>query len=139
MFRAKDLKSGRWRYGNYIYLLHENNRESHFIQEVNATWYAEPEYQRGWSHDKYEIDPETLGMDTGVKDENDKPIYGSIEYKPGKMSKGGDQVKYNIGTSDNPRYETEKMTIFLAHSVYWNGLLSIDGVRQVEIIGPACD
>ena len=61
-------KDGDLVYGNYIYLRHDDGRESHFIQEVDAKYYSKPEYNRGWSHDRFEVIPETVGQSTGLKD-----------------------------------------------------------------------
>lgn len=61
-------KEGKWVYGNYIYLRHNDGRESHFIQIVDAKYYSSPPYNRGWSHDKFEVIPETVGQSTGLKE-----------------------------------------------------------------------
>lgn len=41
----------------------------------------------------YRVRPSSIGMQTGVKDKNDKEIYGSIKID-GEMSRGGHNVKY---------------------------------------------
>ena len=87
MHRAKDL---------------QGNEVKGYWCKVQGTHYMIPEdaiiYRCGRLCDAYiygsvEIDPATLAMDTTVKDEDDKPIYGSFEYEEGKMSDGGDMVR----------------------------------------------
>ena len=87
-FRGKRIDDGEWVYGSYIYVRHERNRESHFVQEIDATWISKPEYSRGWSHNKYEVRPESIGQFTGRKDKK-----RTKEYPEGQEIYKGDTLK----------------------------------------------
>ena len=57
-FRGKDIKTGKWFYGNYYDRDTKGNTHIANLDEGCLT-----------------IDPETVGQYTGLKDKNDKPIY----------------------------------------------------------------
>ena len=61
-FRGYNRKNGKWLYGFYL-----QNRGQHFV--------CPDEFATGKSWEDYEIEPETLGQYTGVKDANGVPIY----------------------------------------------------------------
>jgi len=64
-------KDGKWVYGNYSYLKHDDGREGHWIVEIEPTYVCTgPVFERGWTHLQYEVRPETVGEYTGLKDKN---------------------------------------------------------------------
>ena len=94
-------KEGKWVYGNYIYLRHDDNSESYFIQEIDAKYYSKPEYNRGWSHDKFEVIPETVGQSIIVEGKefyegdvtkDDSGNIGVVRFGKLPLDKSGDCV-----------------------------------------------
>jgi uncharacterized phage protein (TIGR01671 family) len=61
-FRGFNRKNGVWLYGFYL-----QNRGAHFV--------CPDEFADGKSWDDYEIDPETRGEYTGLKDRSEQEIY----------------------------------------------------------------
>ena len=100
-------KEGKWVYGWYIEPYNAGGKS--FIA-VGHLEHGE------FTPTIYEVIPKTVGMSTGLKDKNDKEIYGSIKID-GKMSKGGDIVK---GTSYLYGYQLDngKQFDYLGF-VYW--------------------
>lgn len=61
-FRGYNRKNNEWLYGYYL-----QNRGAHFV--------CPDEFADGKSWDDYEIDPESLGQSTGLKDKAGTEIY----------------------------------------------------------------
>jgi len=84
--------------------------KGYFFRGVECTNGIEtPRYHIGEdSYDSegyHEVDPETVGQETGAKDKNNKEIFGSIPIN-GKMSRGGHIVRYMDGRNMEVFYST---------------------------------
>lgn len=76
-FRAKNLVDNQWHYGSYVYTNDDKNNpfsstpfkeKHHIIEYFPGDWNL-----GGW--EAIEIDPDTLGQFTSLKDKNGKDIY----------------------------------------------------------------
>lgn len=106
IFRAKRKDNGKLVYGSLtICNAFDLKDGTHPAQPLRAIickqdieWVSEPDNKR-WTFLSYEILPETLAMETTIKDKNDKMIFGSIHID-GKMSTGGDKCKCHVFTQE---------------------------------------
>lgn len=86
--------------------------------------------------EKYEVNSESIGMFTGLKNKNDKEIYGSIEIG-GKISKGGDIYKDKIHGLRVIEY-SDKLACFMSYLLKDKTLgnpLHFENRAEIEIIG----
>lgn len=93
IFRAEKKDTGELVKGYYVFGYSE---KLHYIipETVTIHHLRQNEFQPTII-DLIEIRPETLAMETTIKDKNDKMIFGSIPVN-GKMSEGGDRCKCHV-------------------------------------------
>ena len=66
-FRGKQLGSGEWVYGHFIKT--KNHKDNYYISQ------GDPYNDMGMMQGFVNVDPETVGQSTGLKDNNGKEIY----------------------------------------------------------------
>jgi hypothetical protein len=82
MFRGKDKNDGKMVYGGISFY----RDGAVFITTMGKD-------KISYISRHIEVEPQSLAMKTGKQDKHGVEIYGSFEYEPGKMSKGGDRVR----------------------------------------------
>jgi hypothetical protein len=127
IFRGQRIDNKEWIEGYYVF----NPKWEHLIFE--KSWLL----KHGVMGAGVPIVPETLSISTGQLDKNKVEIFGSFEVD-GKMSNGGDRVKFK-----NCSPETHNV-IFENGAFQYNpiGLCSseyFDNVEDGELIGKQCD
>lgn len=126
-FRGKRLDNGQWYYGSYLYL----HNAPQYKWDGDKTQTKEDAYYIIDGNDvNYEVDIETVGQCTGVKDKNKNFVY------EGDIVKLFDDIKLN--DKDYGIYEIRFMQEFCGFCLYSKNFVSDFGglhPTDIEVIG----